>query len=313
MIYLENLRLKNQHSFEFQNVMAMDIKTSNHLPSVILENLFLKENNCDIRLIFPNERKCKCLHCNCNEPVMLPAHRLILAQGSPVFQRLFYGMDSTKNESTILITDWASCIFTEFLQIFYFKNVRLTTGNIAYIMQLLVDYEMKEMLYIVEEFMIQSKTIENCLTYLDLTITYGLGRHVDMLGKLRQFCSEYAADIFKTNAFLHCSSYMLQSIFELQDLNCTEEEIFNASMNWSKEVCKDKGIEINDCNLRAELADSFYLIRFPTMPVETLTKCLALHPMLLTTNELLDILEFLTSQKPLKIATSFSSLPRMGD
>lgn len=288
----------------------MSTKTKNHLPTTILEQLFHNEETSDIQLVFSNERKCKCENCNCNEPITLPAHRVVLAQGSPVFQRMLYG-DTKQIESSVIITDWASCIFNEFLQIFYLRNVQLTSGNIAYILQLLVDYEMKSSFNIVEEFMIKSTSIENCLTYMDLTLTYGLELH--LLGKLRQFCRDNAVAVLKTPAFRYCSSYILQTVLELNDLNCDEDDVFFAAMDWAKEVCKDKCIEVNDTNQRMELAECFYLIRFPTMTVEMFSKCLAQYPKLLTTDELLDILEFLTTRKPLKVATSFSSLPRMVD
>lgn len=284
----------------------------NALPTGILSNLFKDPECADVHFIFPNELHDKC-HCDCDCETMaisIPAHRTILAQGSRKFREMFYG-ETKCPDSDVFITNYSSAAFAEFLQMFYLTEVSLNEAHITDVLQLIVDHQMDRSICVCETFMMQSVSVENCLHYMHLALTYNLC--VRLLGILRQFIRVNAIYIFQTDGFRHCSMRLLENILELRDLKCSEGDVFFAAMDWARWLCLTNCIDITDENRRKMLGACFNLIRFPTMTVEDFSRCLVRHPNLLDNVELLDILQYITSKKPLSVATSFSSLPRMID
>lgn len=282
----------------------------NPLPRSVLESQFQNEKTSDIQFRFPNEHKCKCENCGCNEPKSLAAHRMVLAGGSSVFYDKFYGPNSA-GEPTINITEYASCIFREFLQIFYLQNVQFTPAHTPHVIRLLTEFDVKDSVNVVEQFMIKSISVENCLTYMDITMAYASRQRVQ--SPLREFIGNNATEVLKTTAFRQCPPYMVKVVLQMNTLKCTEAEVFDAVMEWGKEACIRQNIEVTDRHQRRELGDFFYLIRFPTMTVEMFMACLKKYPRVLNDHEMTQILEVLMHQIPLGEGSLFSGSPRIQD
>lgn len=180
------------------NFSFAEMDSQNPLPRSVLESQFLNENTSDIQFLFPNEHKC---NCGCDEPKSLSAHRMVLAGGSSVFYVKFYGPQKI-TEPAINITEHASCIFREFLQMFYLQNVQFTPGHTPNVIRLLIEFDMKDSLDVVEQFMVKSMSIANFLTYMDITMAYASRQGVQ--GPLRKFICENATEVLKTTAFRQC-------------------------------------------------------------------------------------------------------------
>lgn len=283
---------------------------NNMLPLLSISELFKDKSTSDISFIFPNElaELCKC-DCACETSVTIPAHRMILSLGSPVFQRMFTKSDASEPPSQIQIMDTTASAFSEFLQVFYLTKVTLTPGNIAKVLCLLSAHEMVDSFMVCDQFMMESVSVENCLDYLQLTLKFNLS--IKLLGTLRRFIRENVTAIFATDTFRCCSPAILKNILELYDLKCKEDDVFYAAMDWARMTCLANDVERTDEERRKALGECFYLIRFPTMSVGEFARCLAQYPSILNIDELLDILQYLTSRKPLTVARSFSSVSRL--
>lgn len=266
-----------------------------------------------MEFVFPQElqSKCTCPHCDCYKKLIsIPAHRSILAHGCRKFHEMFF--DTNKpTESIIIITNWSSATFIEFLQLFYCIEPVFSNNHIGDVLQLITDYKVGHFIKVVENFMLKSVTVENCVEYLDLTLAHGL--RMNLLGAVRQFIRLHANKMFKTEAFRDCTRHTLATILELHDLKCSETDVFCASMSWARVQCFKQGLEATDANCRTVLGHCFFLIRFPAMSTPEFSHCVARHPALLDADEILDILSYLILEVPLSKASSFSNLQRMID
>lgn len=303
---------KNNNNINNNNNVNAPI---NRLPIDTLNQLFKDQMRSDVKFVFPGEyqMKCSCPSCDCDTKHMtIPAHRLVLAQGSGKFRQLFNGANETEElPITINITDASSATFSEYLQIFYCAYPVFSDDRIGGVLQLINDYGDGHFVSAVEDYMMHSVTIDNCLAYLDLALVHGL--RMKLLGTVRQYIRVHANDIFDTDGFRECSMRTLETILELRDLKCSEVDVFVAAMDWATKQCCKQGLDVTDANRRAVLGTCFHLVRFPTMSTEEFSHCLTRHPALLEAKEMLEILAYLILKKPLSQTSSFSNLPRMID
>ncbi|XP_031637913.1 uncharacterized protein LOC116350299 [Contarinia nasturtii] len=224
----------------------------NVLPWRGCEKLYLDSRTADIFFEFALES---------NECVKVPAHKCILS-ASPVFDAMFYG-PAQEMTNTVTIVDASPDEFKEFLQFFYLSSVRLMVENKPAIMNLGEKYMLNVCKKACTELSKATLTMENmCLGY-ELAILFNQD-------DLKEYCeakiSENPTEFFKSQSFLDCEPNLLRYILQLNSLNCDESVVFDGCMAWAKTACIQKGLNENDMqNLRSELGDLFYEIRFGGM------------------------------------------------
>lgn len=77
------------------------------------------------------------------------------------------------------------------------------------------------------------------------------------------------SDAFEPDTFLHCDKSMDQHILQMDSLQCGPAKLFIACIEWAKTSCQAIGFLKNDPkNLKNQLGDCFYLIRFGAMTSE---------------------------------------------
>lgn len=99
----------------------------------------------------------------------IPAHKMILASMSPVFHQMFYG--ELAESGDIRVADASAEAFTEFLQLFYKSEVKVTTENIAEVMRLIYKYDVSDFFKLVAEIAIKAASGKSVL---NLRINYGI-------------------------------------------------------------------------------------------------------------------------------------------
>lgn len=261
------------------------------------EKLYLDEETADVHFVFKTN----------GETFRLPAHKAILSATSPAFHAMFYG--SLKQDGDIPIVDATPEAFREFLQNFYRSSVKVTIENIPEVIHLSKKYLVDEALNACADLCSKSTlTLENVCWGYELAILF----EQDQLQKFcEQMISENAEQIFRSNYFMNCKPNLLRRILQLDSLKCNETVVFNACLQWAKNACSKKGLDRMDAkNLRAELGDMFFEIRFGKMAIETATACYTSHEGLFSLAEYKNIIDMITSGN--SSAGKFNTNPRTG-
>lgn len=258
------------------------------------EKYYLKDDLADFYFIFEVEEN--------KEYERIPVHKILLAGESDVFRTMFN--ESWFEKTEVEIVDSSSDAFREFLQFFYFKNVKITSENIDEIFYLGVKYNVAECLRVCEEFF-KSTTIDqdNLLSRFDLAIFY---ENLTLRTVYEIMLFPPMKEVLTSKSFLQCSQRVLAEILDLETLGCTEKELFDACMSWVKEACGETNLTRQIVNLH--LGDSFYKLRFGAMSLDEFDTIKSSYGELFTTDEYNSIVEMITTKKS-KLKT-FSAIPR---
>lgn len=194
----------------------------------------------------------------------VPAHKAVLSAISPVLDALLYG--PFKQDGDINIDGTTIEAFREFLQFFYIRNVKITTVNLAAVMELAKRYAVADCLNACADLQRTSLTIDSMCWGYELAIQY---EHQSLQQFCKQKICENAPKIFKSSAFLHCKSNLLHAILQLNGLQCDETVIFDGCIEWAKRACIENQLDETDVdNIRQQLGDQFYEIRFAGMTIK---------------------------------------------
>lgn len=255
--------------------MAKEKQFSTKILHEITKKLYLNEDTADVFFTFEVDDYVR----------RVPAHKNILASGSPVFKAMFYS--DLKEKSDVKLVDATPSGFIHFLALFYSNEMNITSQHVAEIAYLTNKYDVSEGLEICEEFMLEHTTVSELCDHLFLAIKFNLNQ-------LRTYCeTEIRAkpnEIFKSDSFLNITLNMLKLVLQLGDHKCNEVDILNACIAWAANICKQKNTDPNDKqNIRRELGECFYLIPFTKMKLETFIVVASANRALFTLNDVIDI------------------------
>lgn len=263
-----------------ENRVSKEFTNSNSILGVT-KSLYLDNITSDVRFVFVIE----------DTVTVVPAHKIMLASYSPVFHAMFYG--DLKESGDIRIVDASIDGFKDFLTIFYLETVKITNENVAQFTYLSDKYNVPRGLEMCEDFLLENSEIDDVCTHLTMAVKYNL--------KLLQIqCEEKirinAVEVFKSDGFIDVNVIVLKVILQIDNLNCLEEDIFNACMSWAENSCAREYIcTSNKQNLRRKLGSCFYLIPFTTMKIENFVQIATSNRTLFSQNEILDILNCIVS------------------
>lgn len=248
--------------------------------------LYLDEETSDVHFGFIVEQQLE----------RVPAHKSILAKGSEVFQSMFYG--KLREEGDVDIVDAPIDAFKAFLWFFYSDDVTVTEDNLASVMYLADKYDVAECIEICEEFINESLTIENVLSFYELAINFNRD---ELKSKLEQRINEEASILFTSDGFYQCSREILNNLL-LIDLNFSAIGLFDACMQWAAKKCERNHLDpsiIGNC--KKELAECFYLIPFALMSATQLSECVLKYRELFDRDELAELLAISASNKLIEL------------
>lgn len=241
----------------------------------------------------------------------ISAHKCLLAAGSEVFKRMFFG--ELKEGKEIRIVDVSMDGFTAFLQYFYLDVVTFNSTVISEVMKLADKYDAQGCFELCTRYLtmtINTQNIEPIVWCYELALLFDLTHLIGVCEE--KICLE-TQKVLESTSFLNCSQSTLGRILLMDSLSCDEIYVFQASMNWAMEACRRAGIDENNAeNLKKQLGNCFESIRFPAMSAENFYACIADKENLFTSNEIIDILSHLTMHRPLQVATRFEQSARKG-
>lgn len=242
-----------------------------------------------------------------DEYEQVPAHKILLSIGSPVFETMFYGLLKEKRE--IPIVDASADAFKIFLQFFYLSEISLNGENLAEITNLCKKYELDDCLKSCETALKDTLSIEE--------MCWGIRFAIFMeLEDLTKFCEEKikenAAEILQTESFLECDQKTFYYILLLVCYNCNASKIVDASMEWAKAECKRQDLDETSQNLKDRIGEAFELIPFHGLSFNELSIHTVMYKGFFTIEELETIIQkisFLKESEP-QFPTLTKELPR---
>lgn len=235
------------------------------------ESAFLNDDSADVHFV--------------SDAITIPVHKSILSDVSPVFKQTFFG--PLKQDGNIELC-FSPAAFTEFLQLFYLPKMTFTMENCEEVAAVIDYYDLSARL--------AGCLKDNCDESLhDFSWGFQIAIILDHQ-ELKEFYGKKIifnpVEIFHTDTFLHCQKMLLENILQMDFLACTEIDVLNACLEWSKLVCRKNGLDAqNGKKLRAEWGDLFKLIRFRAIGIRDIHELNARYKGLLTNEEMKAIQE----------------------
>lgn len=223
------------------------------------------------------------------------AHKSILAAISPKYKAQFYGLHSDQGD--IVVEDVTASAFKEFLQLFYLENPKVTKENIEGVLNLAKQSLAENLFtYCVGILMLQADVVKDACFVYRLALLYDIEELIEVC---RWSISKNTMEVFKSDGFLvNCDRYMLLDFLKMDSLKCKETDIFEAAISWAKAACKEKNLDAEKMeNLRLELGDAFYEIRFLSMTITEFVHLHSLHEGLFTQHEMQEIIYIIGNLK----------------
>ena len=200
-----------------------------------------------------------------SESKVIPAHKLVLAIGSPVFYAMFYGQVADARDSIEL----PDCEYKGLLELFrfiYSDEVELTGSNVMQVFYLAKKYLVPSLAEKCTEFLRQNLDASNVFTILPHAQKFEYKDLENRCWKVIEICTEEA---LASDDFVVAERSLVQSVVKSEKLNVREVELFKAVDRWAEKKIEKQGI-VPDCNAKRRIIGEEILkeIRFPVMTEE---------------------------------------------
>lgn len=259
----------------------------------------MDEKTCDVRFILTTED---------GDIEKVPAHKCILAAISDKYKKQFYGAFEKKD--TVHMPNSTAEAFKEFLQFFYRSLVTVTAKNVAQVMSLTKEHMMYDCL------IVSASVCKETLASEEMCWGYEIAILLE-LDELKTFCewkiSANPVETFESSSFLRCNKNVLSRVLQLNSSECNAKVVFEACMEWAKMACIRKELDATMENIRGELGNLFWEIRFKTMTAEDFDEISKTHPDLFTPDEIRTITEDITPAVILPRSIAAEIQPKNGD
>lgn len=187
----------------------------------------------------------------------IPAHRFILATGSPFFE----------NEIPDEITDTEPEAFMVLLEYFYTDKINLTNETAFATLEASLRYMVPQVFEACESFIISNLTPSNVLDQIELikiNNLYGEEELKKLISCCWKLIDAQTVDCFNSTSFLAINYDTLIELLDRDTLNCPELTIFKAVVKWTREKNGPNKI-VNS------LGDALNHIRIPLLTLDELT------------------------------------------
>ena len=235
---------------------------------------------------------------------MIPAHKFVLAIGSPVFYAMFFGeMAETKNSIELPDCEYESLL--ELFRYLYTDEVNLTGSNVMHV------------LYLAKKYMLPSLT-DKCSAYLKQNLeasnVFSILPHAQKFddqvleNRCWEMIEKHTEEAVTSDEFATLDRSLVESVVKKKVLNVKEVELFKAVDRWAAKETERQGL-IPDGETKRKIIGEELLnaIRFPLMSQK---EFLAVVPdsNILTTKEIVDLMKHYNSM--LTSPLQFSASPR---
>ena len=235
---------------------------------------------------------------------MIPAHKFVLAIGSPVFYAMFFGeMAETKNSIELPDCEYESLL--ELFRYLYTDEVNLTGSNVMHV------------LYLAKKYMLPSLA-DKCSAYLHENLrasnVFSILPHAkkfddqDLENRCWEVIEKHTEEAVTSDEFFTLERSLVESVVKKKILNVKEAELFKAVDRWATQEIQRQGLSPDGETKRRIIGEELLnAIRFPLMSQK---EFLAVVPdsNILTTKEIVDLMKHYNSM--LTWPLQFSASPR---
>lgn len=189
----------------------------------------------------------------------IPAHKYVLAIGSPVFYKMFYGYLSEKSDSVELV-DADSNSLLELFRFLYSDETHLTAECVLRVMYLAEKYMIPGLLDECAEFLSNEIDANNALDILKQCELFG---DTDQLQeRCWNIVDLQTRQCLRSKSFLSTSGKILEALVKRETLDIDERELYRAVISWAGAQCKAHSLEPIAKNIRKFLGGVMAHIRF---------------------------------------------------
>lgn len=237
--------------------------------SVTSRNAVLLNNHIwsDLNISFPTEN------------VTIPAHRIIVAPASSVLADM---IGQTVNGNYLIeIDDLSHNSFMEILRYIYTDFLQITMDNAISTMNAARKYK----LHYLEEKCINTIAAEikadNVCTYFNNCTEDNV-----IVERCLKLIRAETRPVLQSESFLTLTNEKMIKLLQIEGLNATEKDLYEAALKWAENACALSGVECSASNKRKMLNNGELLIRFPTMDINTFMECVQLDVDFFTKEEI---------------------------
>lgn len=231
------------------------------------------------------------------DDIRIPAHRVILAAGSSVFEKIAFGTMCETGE--VQISDIGADAFKEVIRYLYTDQSVLTKDNVVELMYAAHKYDLPFLEKMCGEFIIPMLSEDNVCSIYESTFLYD--------NELRAKCAEIiqndTKDVLKSDEFYQLDIKLVKEIMAFEQMDAEEFELFEVILKWSELACKTNDLPVNAETQRAQLKGCEKLIRFPTMTEDEFKKCIQTAPGFFSDQEIAEITNAIVSPASTIITT----------
>lgn len=201
-----------------------------------------------------------------------PAHRLVLAASSALFEAMLYPPSFLEDETDapkvedpleVVIEDTDAETFSQLLQCIYTDEVDVNAENIAALIACAKKYQIEKLQIVCAEFMEADINADNALQLFAAAPallgdeTFGI-----------EFIRENAEEVFASDSLDTLSRERLKTLLRDDQLSIEEQSVFAAVKRWGiAQIEEEDGDTKSVDELKIMIADLIPLIRFPAMDV----------------------------------------------
>ena len=219
---------------------------------------------------------------------VIPAHKFVLAIGSPVFFAMFYGELAEKKDSI----DVVDCEYESLLELFRFLYSDEVNFNPENVMQVL---------YLAKKYLVPA-LVDKCIEYLgpnlDGSNVFSMmdcSRSFDekkLMEKCWSAVDKFAEDAVKSSSFLTIEKSVLEALVERDTLMIKEVELFKAVVKWATKECERQEL-VGDGTVKRRILGERIVkaIRFPIMEQRGFV-AVVLDSDILTSKEVYDVMKY---------------------
>ena len=236
---------------------------------------------------------------------VIPAHKFILAIGSPVFEAMFYG-ELAETKDTIELPDCDNESLLELFRYMYSDEVNLSGSNVMGVLYLAKKYIVPSLTNKCVEYLKEKMDPSNVFSILPFAQKYEEKALVDLCWRVIENHTEAAV---KAEGFETIERSLLEEVVARDILSIKEVTLFQAVDRWATTQCEKQGLAEEGPIKRRILGEEMIkALRFPVMTGEEFAVNV-LDTNILTSDEIVTLFKYFTvptSPSP----AAFSNTPR---
>ena len=222
---------------------------------------------------------------------VIPAHKLVLSIGSPVFEAMFYG----KLAETTNSIEMPDCEYDSLLELFrymYSDEVNLNGSNVMGVLYLAKKYIVPLLADKCMEFLEGNVDSSDVFSVLPFAQKY---EGKELMDRCWEVIDKQTEEAVKSDGFVTIERSLLEAVVKRDTLTIEEIELFKAVDLWATKECERRGLAADGALKRRVLGETLVkALRFPTIKQVDFAS-VVLDSKILTPDEIITIIKCLSS------------------